>query len=212
MAVPEEAAIVEGVIVNPERLLTPREKAAYELSLKMKVARLSPDTQAKLFSLFLAGNDCVKIMDLNKGITLGQICIARVEGKWDEKRNDHVEALLKETRQRLQQTTLESIDFLTTQLSAAHKHYGDRVKKFLQTGDQADLGGFSIHSWKAYREALELLKVVTTSPDKGKVVGEIHHHVHAEGTQSIPSVNRAMTAQEAREARQGFLKRKNEND
>jgi hypothetical protein len=162
---------------------------------------MSPGTQAKLFALFLNGVDCVEIARLNAGITLGQIIVARIEGKWDDLRQEHVENLLKETRLRLQQVALESVDFVTLQLAAAHKQYGDAVKKYLQTGDTADLGGFSIHGWKSYRDAQDLLKVITGADktEKKSVSGEVLHR-HVNEPTSIPAVNRAMTPEEARAA------------
>jgi hypothetical protein len=197
-------AIVEVDTTGPDRFLEPNERAALTVFHQRRQFSLSPDTQAKLFSLFLNGVNCLEIVRLNRGISLGQVIAARVEGRWDEKRQQHVEDLLKETRQRIQQTTLESVDFVASQLAAAHKLYGDKVKKFLQTGDEADLGGFSISGWKTYREALELLKLVT-GQDTKKVQGEVKHtHTH-EVAQPLTPVNRPMTGDEARLARKAFL-------
>lgn len=206
MELPADAAdaIVEVAPSNPERLLNGQEKAALDVYHQRRQPPLSPDMQARLFSLFLQGIDCMEIVRLNRGVSLGQVIAARVEGRWDEQRQDHLNALLKETRTRLQQTTLEAVDFVTTQLAAAHKLYGDRVKKFLQTGDEKDLGGFSIHGWKGYREAVDLLKTLTGQDAKKHE----HKHLHqTDPNQPLPSANRAMTPTEAKQAVKATLKK-----
>ncbi len=193
MEIPPDA--IEKV-TNPEVYLTPREKTALAVTFKMRPepARLSPTLEAQLFSLFLNGQDCVKIAQMNPGITLGQIVRARVESQWDLKRFEHVEALLKDARDRLQQTTLESVDFVAAQIAAAHKLYGEKVKRYLQTGNEKDLGGFSIHGWKAYNDAIELLKKLTGQDGtKQKVSGEIVHKHEV----TVPAANRALTTVEA---------------
>lgn len=192
-----------SVVVVEKRhpFLTDRERTAYEFLMAHPQPHLSPGTQLKLFTLFLQGVDCAEIARLNQGITLAQVVVARVEGHWDDLRQEHIESLLKEARLRLQQTALESADFVTMQIAAAHKQYGDAVKKYMQTGDTADLGGFSIHGWKSYREAQDLLKVITGT-DKTqvqKVQGEVKH-THVNETITVPAVNRAMTPEEARAA------------
>ena len=184
-------------VTNPDVYLTDREKSALAVVVKMRPepARLSPSLEAQLFSLFLNGQDCVKIAQMNPGITLGQIVRARVEGQWDVKRWEHTESLLKDARNRLQQTTLESVDFVASQIAAAHKLYGEKVKRYLQTGNEEDLGGFSIHGWKNYNEAIELLKKLTGQDGtKQKVSGEI---VHKHEVSSMPAANRALTTVEA---------------
>lgn len=193
--------------VNPERFLSSRERAAYDFVVKMKQPGVSPHTQAKFFALFLQGTDCAEIARLNPGFSLGQIVAARVEGRWDEHRQEHVESLLRETRMRLQQTTLEGIEFIAGQLAAARKLYGDKTKKFLQSGDPADLGGFSIHGWKAYREAVDILKTLTGGDKtEKKVSGEIlHKH---EVSQSAPTSNRAMSTTVASTAVEQALAKK----
>lgn len=191
-----DAAIVE-VGAGPEKYLTTRERGAYDFVRNMKPtpATLSTSLQVKLFTLFLQGIDCVEIARLNQGISLGQVIIARIEGRWDEKRQDHIEKLLRDTSLRLQQTTLEGIDFIAAQLAAVHKIEGDRIKRFLQSGDKADLGTFDISSWKSYKEVIEILKTLTGADKKTQQhSGEIiHKHEH-----TVPATNRGMVHSESR--------------
>lgn len=199
MATPDEANELR-TLTEEEKALNSRELAAYDYvnSRPALQQALSPDTQAKFFSLFLNGTSCEEIARLNKGVSLGNIVRARVEGKWDLKRAEHIEHLLLTTRERLQQISLESVEFVSNMLAAAHKLYGDKFKQFLQTGQEADLGPFSIHGLKAYKEAIELLKTITGQDKKPqKVEGEIVHTHHV--AQPLTPSNRGMTPKEARQ-------------
>lgn len=197
MELSEEETALATVEPETERSsLSPRELAAYEFVVRHKIPPLSPVTQAAMFEAYLNGIDCVEIARLNPGISLGQIVWARVDGTWDEKRQEHIESLLNSTRARLQQTHLESADFVMVQLAAAHKQYGDAAKKFLQTGDPKDLGTFGIHGPRQYKETIELLKTLTTPTKKGPEE-HLHKHEHKHEV-SIGAVNRPMTPGEAR--------------
>ena len=192
--------IVKADVVEIERaeesLLTPREQAALDFTLKLQppVPELSPHLEGKLFQLFLNGCDCVEIARLNSGLTLGQIVRCRVKSYWDMRRQEHVEALERGIQERMKQVALESADFISAQMTAAHKQYGDAAKRYIATGDPTDLpSGFGIHGWKNYRNAIDTLKVVTGQDQKQKISGEVtvKHEVGE-------SVKRAMTAEEAR--------------
>lgn len=186
-------------------LLTPREQAAYDFVTKYHPGspELSPHLEGKLFQLFLNGCDCVEIARLNPGLTLGQIVRARVKSYWDLRKQEHVEALERGIQERMKQLALESTDFLATQISAANKQYGDAAKKFLASGDPADLGQFSIHGYKNYRSAVDLLKIVTGQDQKQKISGEVtvKHEVGE-------TIKKALTPEEARRIIADELKRK----
>lgn len=217
MAVSEDATIVkvdEPTLTAAERRLTQRELGAYQFACNHPQPKLSPDTQARLFSLFLNGTDCVEIAKVNKGLTLGQIVQARVEGGWDEKRDEHIQSLLNGTRLRLQQITLESVEFTANLLAAAHKQYGDALKKYIQTGAKEDLGEFNIHGLKGYREAIELLKSLTGQDSSKKPPVNINvsgGHIssgQADTGTPIPTVTRILNNPEARSVIHGVVVRK----
>ncbi len=123
--------------------------------------RLSADTQLRLYALFLAGHSCQEIQGLNKAFSLGQILTARLEGKWDQRRTEYLDSLFTTVRSRVQQATLESIGFITDQLAAVHKHYGEKAKRYLQSGDIKDFDGFGAEDIKGYKVLIESLQKIT---------------------------------------------------
>lgn len=163
-------------LTEAELALTPREYRAYRAQLSLGQLRLSPDTQAKFFALFIQGASVDDIVRLNKGFTLGQICQARVEGDWDLKRQEYIQELMISVKGIVQQSTLESIRFIVDQLAVANKKHGDAARKFLQDGDESRLKGFEIDSLKDYQRGIEILQALTGQGNQPQTL-EVTHRV-----------------------------------
>jgi hypothetical protein len=133
---------------------------------------LAPDTQAKLFRLFLNGKSTHEIHRINPQFSLGQVVHARIKGKWDERYEQHMDELLNGVKARVQQVTLESIEFVSDLIAAANKKFGERIKKYLQTENPDDLGDLQITSLDGYRKAVELLHKLT-GQDKAQGKSEL---------------------------------------
>jgi hypothetical protein len=153
--------------------LDEREVAAFRRWQNSKQPPLSPDTQAKLFALFLNGRTTEQIRKANEQFSLGQIVHARIVGEWDRRYQEHIDSLLENTKQRYQQVTLESVGFIADLLAATNKMHGDRITRFIQTGDPKELGDLQINSLQGYKTAVELLQKLTGQDKQQKVGGEI---------------------------------------
>lgn len=181
-------------------LLTPKERASYWTAIKNNP--LSPARQAQLFELFLNGNSTETIANLNK-MPLGEVVRARIDFDWDQKKDEHVAYLLSSVRDRVRQIQLESITFSADLLAAAHKLHGERIRKFIQTGDEAELGDLKITNLKAYKDAVELLLKLTGQDKDASATTQIV--VQGNGKQtvrvddSVEVKNGIWTAEEAAE-------------
>lgn len=204
METPAPDQALAEVIAGPEKFLTPKERDALHLAERRNppYSQLSTHLKMKLFQLFLQGIDCAEIARINQGVALGQILLARVDERWDEKRQDHVEKLLHETQMRLQQTMVEGFDFVSLALAAVHKQEGDKIKKYLQTGDPKDLGDFGVSSWSAYSQVLNILQRLTGAP---QAPPQKHEHVHTHEHTAVPAANRGMKHEEAKNVIEGVL-------
>jgi hypothetical protein len=141
--------------------LTEREKKHYLAYQRENPSSLAVSTQAQLFELYLHGKTCEEIHALNPRFPLGAIVSACIEGEWDRRKSDHLNSLFSTIRQRVEQVQLESISFIADTLSAAHKEQGEKVLRYLQTGDSSALDKSWVRSFKQYREALEILMKLT---------------------------------------------------
>ena len=132
---------------------------------------LPPSVGVNLYNLFVRGYSCEEIQADNRAYTLGQIIEVRVRDRWDERREKHLEHLYGSIFGRVRQTQMESVAFTTDLLAAAHRLYGDKLRTFLQSGREEDLGEARqlIQSLEAYRKVADiLLKLTGQDKDKEK--------------------------------------------
>lgn len=171
--------------------LTIRERVAYEDYVQKGLPSIAPATQAQFLALFLRGKGCEEIHSLNSSFPLGAIVKARVDGDWDRRLEDYRETLLTGVQEKITQIEFESIGFLTDLLAAAHKQQGDKLKKYLQSGDPSQLGDLQITSIKNYKEVLELL-MKATGQEKTQVV---HHKIDGAPTIDVSKLSSASSDQ-----------------
>lgn len=170
-----------------ESHLSHREEAAYHANIKAKEPLLSPDKQLQLFELYLRGTSLEQIARINAPhLKLGHVVRAAVEGGWYERRELYVQGMLDGLRGRVQQTQGEAVDFLADYLAVFHKLYGDRFKRFLQNGDEKELGGMMPTNLGQYRVILELMLKATGQGEKKTIGGVVQHQVSV-GAPAIPN-------------------------
>lgn len=170
-----------------------KERAAYEEYVRKGNQNVSPSTQAQFLALFLRGKSCEEIQSINTGWPLGAIVKCRIEGNWDTKLEEYREQLFTGVRERLAQIELESVIFLTDMLAAAHKQQGDRIKKYLQTGNEDDLGDMKISSIGAYSKVVELL-LKTTGQERQQTI-QHNHNISAPAAVNLDSLASATSEQ-----------------
>jgi hypothetical protein len=158
-------------------LLNERERAALAFWRGSDQAALAPSLNAKLFQLFLQGKGTEEIRRLNPQLSLGQIVAARVEGEWDARRKEHLDDLLNETSTRVKQVTMETADFVCDLLAVANREHGDKLRRYLQTGDAKELNGLRVESFSDLKNAIAALQALTGQDKQKKlsISGEIIH-------------------------------------
>ncbi len=130
---------------------------------------LAIDASMKLYQLYLHGYTCDEIQQDNKGFSLGQILDARVRDGWDQRRTTYTDKLFSTMYDRVRQAQFESVGFTTDLLSAAHKMYSSKLRAYMASGVEADLGDAAalIKSLDAYRKVADML-LKMTGQDKDK--------------------------------------------
>jgi hypothetical protein len=131
---------------------------------------LSPDIAAKFFGLFLNGSDAHEIQRLNKAFKLGQILDAQVRYKWSEQREKYSIELQSRAAGLAMKAQLETTELMSNLLAAANRQHGDKLKKFIQTGDEKDLdGALSVASIKTLLDVVDGLLKITGQDRVSKV-------------------------------------------
>lgn len=157
--------------------LSETEAKAYQKWVEDGRPKLSPDKAAQFFAVFLQGYDCVQISKSNPGFDLGLIVRARVEYEWDERKSEYLQKLMQDVVQVSQKTTAEAIKFASDGMAAFHKLAGEKFRKFLQSGNEEDLGEFKGLSFKNYKDLIEIFGKLTGQESKTqqRIVGEVVH-------------------------------------
>jgi hypothetical protein len=176
--------------------LTADEHIEYQRYLATGKPDLAIGSSLKLYELFVQGIPCAEIARLNPGFGLGIIVKARIDHKWDERREAYRAELYSQANDRLRQLGAESLDFMSIALAAAHKDLGGHMKKYLMTGNPEDLGPFRIMSFKTYQSLIETVVKLTGADNKKtiKVEGEVKHTGDSVGTKLTPEQADAMRA------------------
>lgn len=154
-------------LVAPDDL-TPEERKAFEIYMRLNQPPMAPSAQANFRELYLQGTSCEEIHRLNPGgFSLGAIVRARIEYSWDEARKLHQERLALRVRERVQQVQMETIERVANELAASNKLISDKALKYIQTGDESLLAGTSIGSLKHLKELSEILLKLTGQDKNG---------------------------------------------
>lgn len=94
-------------------------------------------------------------------MALGLIARARIEYDWDTERDRYVRNLMSGVRSSIEKATMEGIQFATDGMAVFHRLAGNRFRRYLQTGDDNELGDFKDMSFKTYRDLVSLLQTLT---------------------------------------------------
>lgn len=122
---------------------------------------LSPEIREQLFSLFLNGKTLAEIWRLNQKFSLGQIVDSAVTGDWNKLRQEYLVTIQERAQSRMRQVACESVDFIADHIAATHKFQGDKIRKYLQTGNKDDLDGINLGSLQQYKALIEMLVKIT---------------------------------------------------
>lgn len=203
----------EAVVVTNH--LNAREQIAYDMHMKKLEPPLAPALCAELFELYLNGLSLADIVKANKGLKMGAVVRASLEGDWYDKRLAYQENLLQSVVPRVQQVQAEAIVFTSSLLAAAHKLHSAKINKFLQTGDESELGDFAPRTFEQYRKTSELLLRLTGQDGKGSnkqenntsftkvVIGQIPQAI-APSVETITVPNRPVLPEEAQKLLAAF--------
>lgn len=152
-------------------LFSEREEGALQAHLKSGEPPLSPTVAAQFFELFLHGHTCTEIQKRNKSFKLGAIVRSASEQDWHAKRDDYMKGLFEGAKDRASMAHQESQEFVQNLLAAANKMYGQKLLRYLQTGNEDELKGcpLFITSLRGYKDTLEMFMKLTGMVDlKGK--------------------------------------------
>lgn len=166
--------------------------------------------QESLFQLYLNGRTCSEIRHAAPQFGLGQIVFACIDGQWEKRRQEHMQAIMERVGDRVRQVTVEGAGFAADLMSVTHVMWQDAVNQFLVTRDPKVLEdlGLGVGSVRTYKELVELLAKLTGQDQKKQVSGVIeHHHVAQPAPPALNSKSQLAAWAAERAAREAEKKR-----
>lgn len=116
---------------------------------------------AQMFEVYLHGASCTQIEKQWRKYKLGAIVKAAIEYQWHDKRQEYLEHLHRDAVERGRQAVAESVGFTADLLAVAHKRWGQKLRRYLATGDESELDGFEIRSIDQYRKVVQTFLELT---------------------------------------------------
>lgn len=129
---------IPGTVDN---YLTLEEKEALERYIGRGKPQLATETAMSFFGLFLNGYGVDEIHRMNPAFPVEAIHWARLRFDWDGKREKYLGQLHEKIISKVTKAQLETTNLMTDMLTVTTKKYGDKLKRYLQTGNEKDLGG-----------------------------------------------------------------------
>ena len=120
----------------------------------LKAAIKDPNASLKWFELYMSGKtytEISKITSTKKDVILRTSEIQQ----WCKKRNDYYNQLNDAILQKYSQAKLESINTVTTMVSALNKYFGDKFNKFLVHKDKDIIESIDVRLLAQYQKAQE---------------------------------------------------------
>jgi len=163
-----ELTVEESALAKILSSLSDREAGAYRYFLRAKQPELAAELSDELFVLFCQGRDCDEIRKVKPGLGLGPIVHARIRDKWDERLAEYQRGLVQKVPVLVQQTQLESAEFLTSVMAAGHMLVQKQIDDFMATGNKDHLKGTFLENMTLgqYQKVLEMLMKVTGQDSK----------------------------------------------
>lgn len=139
-----------------------------------------------MFELYLQGSNCEEIAKLNPAFGLGIIVKARIEHDWDGQKEQYITTLFANIKEKIQKNQLEAIEFSALSMAVFHKLWSTKFKKFLQTGNESELGDLKGMSFKVYKDISENIMKLTGQDKKQQVIsGEVVHKIEVPTSKAI---------------------------
>ena len=153
--------------------LSDGEYKAMSLYISQNKPELALTTCNSFFELFLNGNSVEDIHKMNTAYPIQAIQWARIKYDWDRMKEMYVVNLQSRIADKVMKAQLEVTSFYADVLSATVKKHGNKVKRYLQTGDEKDLGNaMGVDSIGSLARVVEALQKITGQDRNIKVVKE----------------------------------------
>jgi hypothetical protein len=152
----------EEFLKKADLYLTNEEKGSLTVYVEAGGMPIAPNTASGLYELFLNGSTTMDIWKMNKNIPYGAIVDARIRFNWDEQKDLYASELHSKIRDKVVKAQLEMTSLLSDVMAVANKKHSEKLRKFLQSGDEKHLEGtISVDSIMGMQKIIESMMKIT---------------------------------------------------
>jgi hypothetical protein len=135
------------------------------------------ELNSQLLKLFLIGKNTKEIHELNPELEYGAIVRAKINSNWPAQKESYLQNLFEEAKLEAVQAQLGGVKFINLAMNAFHKLAGNKFLKYIQTGDETELGQFARINIKDYKLLVDSLQSLSGENQKSLIKGEFIHKV-----------------------------------
>jgi hypothetical protein len=152
----------EEFLKKADLYLTNEEKGSLTVYVEAGGMPISPNAASGLYELFLNGSTTMDIWKMNRSIAYGAIVEARIRFNWDEQKELYGSELHSKIRDKVVKAQLEMTSLLSDVMAVANKKHSEKLRKFLQSGDEKHLEGtISVDSIMGMQKIIESMMKIT---------------------------------------------------
>jgi hypothetical protein len=110
-----------------------------------------------MFSLYMAGRGYGHIASA-VGVKKDIVLYLAAKLRWYEKRIEHINNIQRNVANKIAETKIKSVDFITDLINFHHKYYGESIDKFMLTGDKTIVEDIDMKFLTQYFKSIEVLE------------------------------------------------------
>lgn len=110
-----------------------------------------------MFGLYMSGKTYAQISNA-AGVKKDIVLYLSAKLRWHEKRMDHINDIQRNVANKIAETKIKSVDFITDLISFHHKYYGESISKYMVTGDKTAMEDIDMKFLTQYFKSIEVLE------------------------------------------------------
>ncbi len=112
-----------------------------------------------LFGLYMAGKTYTEISKISR-VKKDLVLYMSAKMKWYEKRMEYLDDIQNQMTQKLKNTRVQSLNFISDLINFHHKYYGDEINEYLRTNDRSIIDNLDLKALSQYFKSIEILEKI----------------------------------------------------
>jgi hypothetical protein len=134
-----------------------------------------------MFSLYMSGKTYNEIAEITKA-KIDEVLFMSAKMKWYEKRMNYLEDIQKDMANKIRDTRLRSLNFITSLINFHHEQIGSKIDKYLATKDEKIVETIDLKALTHYFKSIEVLEKIMNPSNVGPKSGGTTININSEST------------------------------